>query len=355
MAKALRVLAGPKAFEHIQQHGLQQEHISAMVGASGGPKWLAFAKLDEYLFGEFFAERQTPLHVVGSSAGTWRFACFAQENPAQTSRDFAHAYQHICYPKDMAREDITPHTRRLLDVIFNHKGSDAFAANNEKIKLHIVAARAKHLNGLENRAAQATGLVSAGLANVASRRLLGLFFERTVFQPQGESGPFQQWPTFPTQTAPLTADNIRHAVAASGAIPLVLDGVRDIPHTKPGIYYDGGITDYHFDIPFAQEGLVLYPHFYSHITPGWFDKSLKWRKPNPKNYDNVVLLCPSDEWIANQPLKRIPDRHDFVNMDDQARITAWGETMARSAELVEEFIQFCAGDHTALEQVHHWR
>ncbi len=355
MAKALRVLAGPTAYEHIKQHGLQQEHISAMVGASGGPKWLSFAKLDEYLFGEYFAERPEPLHVVGSSAGAWRFACFAQENPAQASRDFAHAYQHICYPKGMSHQEITTHTRGLLDVIFSHKNSAEYAANNSKIKLHIVAARAKHLNGATSRAAQTTGLVSAALANSVSRHLLGYFFERTVFQPQGEPGPFHQWPTLPTQIAALTADNIRQAVVASGAIPLVLEGVRDIPHTKPGIYYDGGITDYHFDIPFAQEGLVLYPHFYSHITPGWFDKAIKWRKPNPKHYHNVVMLCPSEAWLESLPLKRIPDRHDFVNMDDKTRIAAWGETMARSAELVEEFIQLCEGDLSALERVQTWR
>lgn len=355
MARALRVLAGPSAYEHITTKGFKPEHVSAMIGASGGPKWLSFAKLDEYLFGEFFAQREAPLHVMGSSAGAWRFACFAQENPAQTSRDFAHAYQHITYPKGMSHHEITQHTRDLLGVIFNHKNSADYAANNSKIKLHIVAARAKHINALDNRAAQTAGLLGTALANGISRRLLGCFFERTVFQPQDDIGPFQQWPTLPTQTAALTADNIHQAVVASGAIPLVLEGVRNIPHTKPGIYYDGGITDYHFDLPFSEEGLVLYPHFYSHITPGWFDKALKWRKPNPAHYQNVVLLCPSEAWLASQPLGRIPDRRDFVNLDDTKRIAAWGETISRSAELVEEFIGFCEGDLSALEQVQEWR
>src|SRR5699024_1335468 len=355
MANPLRIMAGPKAYAHIKQHGLAPEHISAMVGASGGPKWLSLAKLDEYLFGEYFADRETPLHVVGSSAGAWRFACFAHPNPAKASAEFAHAYQHICYRENMTTAEITEHSMGLLDVIYPDEQTSAAAANNPKVKLHVVASRAKNLSSLSNRTAQTTGLVSAAIANGISRRWLGFFFERVVFHPQGETGPFTHWPALPTQKVTLTAHNIRQAITASGSIPLVLEGVPNIPHAQPGMYYDGGVTDYHFDIPFAQEGLVLYPHFYPHITPGWFDKAITWRKPRAENFSNVVMLCPSNDWLATLPLGRIPDRHDFANMDDKKRILAWGDTMARSAELVEAFQRFCAGDHSALELTTQWR
>lgn len=355
MAVALRVMAGPTAYAHIKQHGLAPEHISAMVGASGGPKWLSLAKLDEYLFGEYFAEREAPLHVVGSSAGAWRFACFAHPNPAQASANFAHAYQHIRYRKNMSTAEITEHSMSLLDAIYPDEEASAAAATNPKVKLHIVASRAKNLSALTSRPAQTAGLISAAVANGISRRWLGYFFERVVFHPQGEPGPFTQWPTLPTQKVNLTPQNIRQAITASGSIPLVLEGVPNIPHAQPGMYYDGGVTDYHFDIPFAQDGLVLYPHFYPSVTPGWFDKAITWRKPRPENYTNVVMLCPTDEWLATLPLGRIPDRHDFADMDDNKRIAAWGDTMARSAELVEDFQRFCAGDHTALELITEWR
>ncbi|HLR17578.1 MAG TPA: patatin-like phospholipase family protein [Alcanivoracaceae bacterium] len=355
MAKALRVMAGPTAYAHIKQNGLSPHHISAMVGASGGPKWLSLAKLDEYIFGEYFSAREKPLHIVGSSAGAWRFACFAHPNPAKASADFAHAYQHICYHKDMTTAEITEHSMGLLDVIYPDEATSTAAATNPHIKLHVVASRAKNLSSLNNRAAQTVGLVGAAVANGISRRWLGYFFERVVFHPEGEPGPFTQWPVLPTQTVSLTPQNIRKAITASGSIPLVLEGVPNIPDAAPGMYYDGGVTDYHFDIPFAEEGIVLYPHFYPAITPGWFDKSITWRKPRPENFDNVVMLCPTDEWLASLPQGRIPDRHDFINMDDNKRIAAWGDTMARSAELVEDFQRFSAGDHSALELVTQWR
>ena len=75
----LRVLAGATAFEHLQQHGLRQQDIHLVLGASGGPKWFCLFGLDQYLFGEFFKDRSTPLSLVGSSAGAWRFACVTHE------------------------------------------------------------------------------------------------------------------------------------------------------------------------------------------------------------------------------------------------------------------------------------
>jgi hypothetical protein len=72
------------------------------------------------------------------------------------------------------------------------------------------------------------------------------------------------------------------------------------------IVRDGGILDYHLDIPFLpdEDGRVLYPHFYEHITPGWFDKSLN-RKPNQKKVENVVLVVPSKRFVESLPFGKI--------------------------------------------------
>lgn len=348
MASALRVIAGAKARAHIEQNGLRAEDIRVMVGASGGPKWLSMARLDEFLFGEFFADRQTPLHLIGSSAGAWRFSCFAQRDPAAASRRFAEGYQHICYAPGMSFDDITRHTHGLLDVVLPDAEAVAAVINNPVIKLNLIACRAKGLNASLNRAAQMAGLLMTATANAVSRRSLGAFYERTLFEAPGASAPFRQLHDLPTQVVTLNEDNLRPAVLASGAIPLVLAGIADIPGATPGLYYDGGITDYHFDIPFCDDGLVLYPHFYSQVVPGWFDKSLRWRKPNPRHYDNVVMLCPSEQWVASLPQGRIPDRRDFSRLSDAQRIREWGETMARSEQLVEDLQRLLDGDLSAL-------
>ena len=66
----------------IRERGLRAEDVDIIPGASGGAKWLALAGLDRFLFGEFFAaERTRPLHLIGSSIGSWRMAAFAQRDP----------------------------------------------------------------------------------------------------------------------------------------------------------------------------------------------------------------------------------------------------------------------------------
>ncbi len=346
---ALRVIAGDRARAQIERDGLRPQDIRVMVGASGGPKWLALAKLDEHLFGDFFAgERAEPLHLIGSSAGAWRFACFAQANPAAASRRFAEAYQHICYAPGMGFEDITRHTHTLLDVVLPDDAAAKQVLTNPHIKLNLIAARARGLNAARARGLQAAGLGLTALANAVHRRALGGFFERVLFHAADHQPPFYQLSDLPTRQVALAENNLRPAILASGAIPLVLSGIPDIPGAGPGIYYDGGVTDYHFDIPFSQDGLVLYPHFYPTITPGWFDKGLKWRRANPRHYDNVVILCPSDDWVARLPQGRIPDRRDFTRMPDDVRIREWGEAMQRSEQLVEDFQRLASGDLSAL-------
>ena len=41
------------------------------------------------------------------------------------------------------------------------------------------------------------------------------------------------------------------------------------------------------------------------MIPGWFDKFLPWRQAAINEVDNLVLLCPSEEFIADLPLGKI--------------------------------------------------
>ena len=125
---------------------------------------------------------------------------------------------------------------------------------------------------------------------------------------------------------------------ASGAIPLVLNGIRDINGAPPGIYRDGGIIDYHLDLPTSAEGkLTLFPHFYDHLIPGWFDKKLPWRRAATRNTDRTLLLCPSPEFIRNLPNGKIPDRTDFKTMEPELRKKVWRSVVSSCAALAEEF------------------
>tara|TARA_R110002049_G_scaffold48383_1_gene139391 strand:- start:491 stop:1111 length:621 start_codon:yes stop_codon:yes gene_type:complete len=184
------------------------------------------------------------------------------------------------------------------------------------------------------------GLGVSALTNLLSRRLLGLSFQRIVFHGGPLTKSVGELEEFATEFVRLRTSNVRKALLASGSIPLVLEGVRDIPGAPDGVYRDGGITDYHFDLPFQSgEGLVLYPHFYSHFIPGWFDKSLPWRRPRPEHFHNVLVLAPSRDFVSQLPYGKIPDRKDFETMDFDTRAAYWQTVLSASAALADEFAE----------------
>src|SRR5574338_141933 len=80
--RALTLRAGRHAYDLIRERGLRAEDVDVIPAASGGAKWLVLAGLDRYLFGEFLrAPRTRPMHLIGSSIGSWRMACLAQDDP----------------------------------------------------------------------------------------------------------------------------------------------------------------------------------------------------------------------------------------------------------------------------------
>src|SRR5581483_7614739 len=112
-------------------------------------------------------------------------------------------------------------------------------------------------------------------------------------------------------------------------------GVRDPSGAPPGIYRDGGVADYHFGEEIDPDsGLALYPHFYSHLVPGWFDKP--WSSRRTRGLRRAVVLAPSDAFVASLPRGRIPDREDFSTLRDDERLAAWREVVKRSDELGDE-------------------
>ena len=129
---------------------------------------------------------------------------------------------------------------------------------------------------------------------------------------------------------------------------MVLSGVRDIPGAPRGMYRDGGVIDYHLDLPqSAPDRLTLYLHFIDRIVPGWFDKKLSWRKPDPSNVDRTILVSPSQEFVSRLPYAKIPDRSDFLNLEPQERVRAWRTVVDMCDELADEFHEVLEKDQLA--------
>ena len=109
------------------------------------------------------------------------------------------------------------------------------------------------------------------------------------------------------------------------------------PRDRFRTLFDGGIIDYHFDFRFRRRpGLVLFPHFFDRITPGWFDKPLRWRRPRLEDLDDVLMIAPSDAFVSALPGGRVPDRNDFLRLGTAERIRRWKDVVDRCRVLADE-------------------
>jgi hypothetical protein len=285
-------------------------------------------------------------HLIGSSIGAWRFAAACRNDPAAALTEFTRAYTEQRYPQRP--------TRRFVSQVFRDMLAGLFAGREDEIlahphyRLHILAVRGRWPLGRDGRFSTPLGFGMAAMANALGRRHLARFIDRAVFHDARDPPAFftsgERFDAFRTHAVTLDRANLGEALLASASIPLVLEGVADIPSAPLGTYWDGGIIDYHLHLPYHHsKGLALYPHFTDRIVPGWLDKSLPWRRPASGEWlDNVVLVAPSPEYLARLPHGKLPDRKDFTRFagDDEGRCDYWRRTISESERLAEAFYDF---------------
>lgn len=334
----LTILAGRTARERLDRAGWDPELFTTLVGASGGAKLLGLTHLDRYLFSDYLQRTSHPMELYGSSIGSWRHAALAAEDPLAAITTLQERYLNQAWDEDDPR-GATQVVDELCEwVIDGFLSEDLIAriCDHPRFTSHIVTARGRGLNGNTAGLRLGVGMGASAIGNAVTRRLLARGFQRVVFS-SGDNETFA-FDDFDSVHVSLTTENTRRALLASGSIPFLMSGQADIPGAPPGRYWDGGIIDYHFDFGnFRGEGLALYPHFSSTVKPGWFDKALRWRRTPATLLDRVVILAPSDVYIARLPHGKIPDRKDFNRMTRDARMAYWHRAMDASRALAETF------------------
>jgi hypothetical protein len=352
---AIVIRAGPRALAAIREDGLRAADVAIVPGAAGGPKALGLHGLDVALFGEWFPKAPRVRHLIGASIGAWLFAAACRPDPVTGLRELARLYAAERYPPRPAAALITRAVRAMLAELFD--GHEAAILANPGYRLHVLAVRGRGLLTRDAGLGRTLGFGAAAFANLAGRRHLRHFLERTVFHDARGWPPFLgegdllpatgappiRFDAFRTHVVALERDNLREALVASAAIPMVIEAVPDIPRAPAGVYWDGGLVDYHLHLPYSRsDGLVLYPHFTDRIVPGWLDKALPWRRARGPWLDNVVLVSPSREYLAGLPFGKLPDRGDFNRFasDFDGRVAYWSRAIAESARLGDEFLAF---------------
>jgi hypothetical protein len=217
-------------------------------------------------------------------------------------------------------------------------------AEHSWLRSHIVTARGRGLNGRQPGKRLIAGMGMAALGNAISRATLPASFQRVVFASSSAEPLTPLFDGFDTRYIDLAENNVFNALMASGAIPYVFEGVYDIEGAGKGAFWDGGIIDYHFDLTRLPEDKVwLYPHFNSRTTVGWFDKFLPWRAEQQVSAEQLIMLCPTDEFLASLPFGKIPDRRDFGKIPESVREPYWQTCVDESQRLADGFHELING------------
>ena len=344
--KALELRVGKTAAKRLESEGWHADLIDGLIGASGGPKWLILGRMDRVLIADLLAGRSRPLDAVGSSIGSWRHAAMAQPDPVEAYDRFEKAYLAQSYRSAKPSvPEITQVALWLMNSLLGEQGGHS-VATHPWLRSHIVTARGKGLNAQQPGKRLIAGMGMAALGNAVSRRTLPASFQRVVFAPEQASPLRPLLDGFDTQYVGLSEANVFHALMASGAIPYVFEGVYEIEGAGKGAFWDGGIIDYHFDLQrLPRDEVWLYPHFSNRTTVGWFDKFLPWRADQQVSVDQLIMICPTDEFIASLPFGKIPDRRDFGNIPESVREPYWQTCVDESQRLADEFSELVHGSN----------
>jgi hypothetical protein len=341
----IRIRAGRRAYELIRDGGFNLDRIGTYFGPAGGPRWLVASGFDLTLLQGGLLGKAYPVWLVGASAGAWRFAAWLQPEAPKSYRALIEAYIGATYGRKETPEKIL---QSLTDIINSYIEDDAlpFAFAGKKYRLAVITSRVGNLLASSHPWVQKAGFSLCFLANALHPSLLSRFAERVVFFCGPKPPDFCHRKEFRGSCIALSEVNFKSAVIASGAIPILVAGVKDIFGAPYGVYVDGGLTDYHINQDYATRGggMVLFFHHQERIVPGWLDKRLKKRRPPTEALDSVIMVYPSADFVAALPGGRIPDRSDFATfVDDPAqRIANWRRTVALSAPLGEEFLELIA-------------
>lgn len=338
MSKWLDIRAGSVALEHIRSQGLSPADVAVLAGAAGGPKALGLQGLDMALFGDWLKREDCgPRSLIGASIGSWRFASVCLPDPVAGLRRLGELYTAQRFPKGITIAEISRRCAIMLDDLM--AGERDAILENPDYRLNIMIARSKGWTARDERLPLSLGLAAVVSANLLHRRLIGRFFERVVAHDPRLPPPLHPLSDLPSHALPLNQANLRPTLLASGSIPMVMNAI-EVPGAPEGVYRDGGLTDYHLDLPYRGEGLVLFPHFTDRIIPGWFDKGIPWRRHNPKWLERVVLVAPSREYLQRLPHQKLPDRKDFTRYlgNDAGRERYWRKAIAESERLGDEFL-----------------
>lgn len=341
MDSPLAIHAGRQVRERILRDGFSYQDFDVVLGAAGGPKWLVLYGLDRVL-APALAAAPRPRTLVGASVGAWRLATYLQADPAAALDRLLARYRDPTFFAE-ARPNMTARFRDDVAAVLGPGGLQALAEGRDSQLYAVLTAFGPGAARLPLRLA-VTALANA----VRPLSFAGGPAQRVLAGPQPAPAWLQD--ALPGASLALRPEQWPEALLATAAVPGLIRPVEGLlgPARPQDLCLDGGIADYHFGAIPRHEGFALYPHFYSHLVPGWFDKPFPRRWCTPEAFDHLLLIAPSRAFVASLPGGKIPDRQDPRALSGAALAARWGQVAEASQALGESWARLTEGGGAGL-------
>lgn len=151
------------------------------------------------------------------------------------------------------------------------------------------------------------------LINLVAPALLRKYFRRICFYSGSTPPPFLQGDRM-VEFAQLTSDNIYAVLRATTCIPFVSERISSIPGTPSGLFYDGAVSHYHYNLLVKDskyQVLYLGDAYGKGVKQTFFDAFLPWRSAPRQLFDNVSIVSPTALFVRSTPEKRLPNVSDW--------------------------------------------
>ena len=338
----IRVRAGKDVLPRVRDTGITPRTIRLVAGSATGPRWCAFAGVDDAVaHGALPGSDDRKIILTGASAGAWRMAALSSSDPPGALRAFREAYIHMHFHANESPFDRRETLYRAVRSFLSPE-SVRLLPSHPQYELCFHTAQLGSFPGNPNAALSFAGFAAAMAANFISPRFQSLFWRGVAFETlESRLSPVRRLANW--TSAPLTDKNIIHVLVASGAVPLKVAGVRNIPSAPRGVYCDGGLADYIWNRePFLYPGeAALLLHHGGPLYPTWLDKKAGRLKSRLRDLSRLITVSPGPELIATLPEGRLPDRQDWIRFAKapEERIRRWKACIQISSILQDLFYE----------------
>ena len=259
----IRVRAGRRAYRADPRRRFQPGPYRTYFGPGGRPRWLATSGFDLTLLKEAALGRRFPVWPWSApprGPGALRLGC----SPARRRATLPFAKptsRRRTVAKTPPQRSSSPWS--ALSTAILRMTPFPFVLAHKQFRLAVLTSRDEDPVRLGTAVAPETGFITCFLVNALHPALMHRLAERVVFYYGAQTSRFLPAQRVPRPLHPLSETNFKSAVIASGAIPIVVGGVRDIFGAPDGIYRDGGFLDYHINQDYTTRNDGLDPFFSS--------------------------------------------------------------------------------------------